>query len=221
MWFYLIRGGPILVVIGILSVMGGALVFIQWFRLHQAERRRGKPLEELARLLRKREWFEARRTLDQHGHPFLAPWRKCILLLIEGNGEFQDIQESVSIEANRLIAELESALVPLGTITMILPMVGFLGTVMGLIGSFRQWELVGVHVSLSALAGGIYQAMITTAAGLITAIPLYVLHHLLVARTQRAALNFSSETTHLFRWIKEGLMTEASPESEPLLSSRS
>lgn len=221
MWFYLIRGGPILVVIGILSVIGGALVFIQWHRIRQAERSHGKPLEELGRRFRKRDWFEARRILDQDGHPFLAPWRTCLPLLIEGNLEFQDIQESVSVEGNRLIAELESALVPLGTITMILPMVGFLGTVVGLIGSFRQWELIGTHVSLSALAGGIYQAMITTAAGLMTAIPLYVLHHLLVARTQRVALNFSSETTQLFRWIKEGLVTEASPESEPALSSQS
>ena len=205
-------------VIGIVSVMGGALVFLQWFRLRRAERKHAKPLEELARLLRKRDWFEARRVLNKHEHPFLLPWRTCLALLMEGKLAFQDIEESVSVQGNRLIAELESALKPLGTIVTILPMLGFLGTIVGLIASFRQWELIGAQVSLSTLAGGIYQAMITTAAALATAIPLHLLYHILVARTQRVALSFSLETTQFFQWIKEGFTTETLPESEPVLS---
>ena len=50
-------------------------------------------------------------------------------------------------------------------------MMGFLGTIVGLIKAFMAWEQLGDNITVSALAAGIYQAMITTAAGLIVAIP--------------------------------------------------
>src|SRR3989338_4108914 len=74
--------------------------------------------------------------------------------------------------------------------------------------SFQNWEQMGAQVSISALAGGIYQAMITTAAGLITAIPYHLLYHYFTARAEQTALELSGETTELFRLIKDVLLDE-------------
>src|SRR3989338_2257091 len=218
MFFYLQRCGPILIVIGLVSVAAGALVVIAWQRLRRAHWNHAGLLQELAELLQKRDWFEAHRTLEPVQHPFVEPWRTGLLLLMEAKHELHDIEEAISIEGTKLVNQLESSLKPLGAMITILPMLGFLGTIFGLISSFQHWESLGAQVSISVLAGGIYQAMITTAAGLLAAIPYYLIYHLLVAQTQRAALEFSRETSRFIRWIKEGLSAHATVEAEEALT---
>jgi biopolymer transport protein ExbB len=216
MILYLMQGGPVLIAILLVSIMGGTLVILQCMRLRQASENHSKPLQELARLARNCDWFESLRVAEKHNHPFLTPWREGFSLLLEGKSDFQDVEETVSVEGQQLVNHLESALKPLGALTTILPMLGFLGTILGLMVSFQAWEQMGTQITISALAGGINQAMITTAAGLATAIPYYLLYHLLATWTSRVALNFSRETTQLFRWIKQGLAKRSSPLSEEL-----
>ena len=62
------------------------------------------------------------------------------------------------------------------------PMLGFLGTIVGLMKAFMTWERMGEQITINMLAGGIYEAMITTAAGLIIAIPYYLLYNHLVTQ---------------------------------------
>ncbi len=82
---------------------------------------------------------------------------------------------------------LEQRLPLLATLIAVLPMLGFLGTIWGLIGAFRSWEAAGANVTVESLAGGIYAAMITTAAGLVTSIPYVVAYNLLTAKTSELA----------------------------------
>jgi len=218
MTFYLTKGGPVLGLILVVSVLAGALVIMQWLRLKRAERKHTKPLQELARLLQKRDWVEALRVVENHSHPFLSPWRTGLLLLIDGKHSVEDVQETISLEGNQFVGQLESLLKPLGAITAVLPMIGFLGTIIGLIISFQVWEELGAQISISVLAGGIYQAMITTAAGLLAAIPYYLLYHYLTARTQNTVFDFSKDTTQFVRWIKIGLNEPVSPQSVKVLN---
>jgi biopolymer transport protein ExbB/TolQ len=67
------------------------------------------------------------------------------------------------------------------------PMMGFLGTIIGLIQAFMVWEMAGASVTVERLAAGIYQAMITTAGGLIVAIPYYIIYNLYMGRINAAA----------------------------------
>lgn len=219
MLFYLTRGGPILIVIGLCSVVAGALSILQWLRLRNASKNRSKQWPEIAKSIQKRDWASALRTCESDGHPFSLPWRSCFALLIEGKSDLRDIEETVTIQGSKMIAELEAPLKPLAALTTILPMLGFLGTIMGLIASFQNWEQMGAQVSISRLASGIYQAMITTAAGLITAIPYHLLYHYFTARGEMIALEFSKQTTELFRLIRNTLLGEISIDSESMLTS--
>ena len=219
MLFYLIKGGPLLIAIALCSVLAGACSIIQWLRLRRASRDLTKQIVQIERLIRKRDWTQSLELSSHENHPFLRTWCTGFELLAEGKSDLRDIEGTVSIEGARTVAHLESMLKPIGTMTTILPMLGFLGTILGLIISFHNWEQMDAHVSISQLAGGIYQAMITTAAGLITAIPYYLIHHYFTARTEACALNLSKMTTELFRWIRDALLGEMPVESEAVLNS--
>lgn len=83
-----------------------------------------------------------------------------------------------------VVAELESYMSTLATIIGVAPMLGFLGTIIGLIKAFMNWETMGEGITINVLAGGIYEAMITTAAGLSVAIPYYLIYNHLVGRVK-------------------------------------
>src|SRR4030043_1122394 len=66
-------------------------------------------------------------------------------------------------------------------------MLRFFGTIIGLIKAFMTWEQLGANITVSGLAAGIYEAMITTAAGLIVAIPAFIFYHLIVGKIKSHA----------------------------------
>ena len=209
---YLMKGGPLLIAIGICSIAAGTYCVLQWLRIREANQPRSKWISDLLGAVTKRDWSAATRIAGQSRHPFAQPWSVAFQLLADGRSDFRDIEETVSVEGSEVVSRLEVHLKPIATITTILPMLGFLGTILGLIVSFQNWEQMGAQVSIGALAGGIYQAMITTAAGLMTAIPYYILHHYFSARVQNLSLQLSKETTLLFRWTKEALLADFSSE---------
>jgi biopolymer transport protein ExbB len=90
------------------------------------------------------------------------------------------------------------------------PMLGFLGTIIGLIQAFMNWESLGEKITINVLAGGIYQAMITTAAGLSIAIPYYLIYNHLVTRVGRLS-RLTEERAEEF----VDLLTETTTIKEP------
>jgi biopolymer transport protein ExbB len=79
------------------------------------------------------------------------------------------------------LSRLEKGLVVLATLTNIAPLLGFLGTVIGMIIAFQSIELAG-EVEATLVAGGIKVALLTTAAGLVIAIPVSIAHNFFVSR---------------------------------------
>ncbi len=93
---------------------------------------------------------------------------------IANRGQGRDVmKESISEAASHVVHDLEKYLNSLGTVAAIAPLLGLLGTVVGMIDVFTQITTVGTG-NANALAGGISEALLTTAAGLIVAIPALV-----------------------------------------------
>jgi biopolymer transport protein ExbB len=105
-----------------------------------------------------------------------------------------------------VVAELESYMSTIATIIGVAPMLGFLGTIIGLIRAFMNWETMGEGITINILAGGIYEAMITTAAGLSVAIPYYLIYNHLVSRV-KALTRLTEERAEEF----VDLLTEEPP----------
>ncbi len=96
-----------------------------------------------------------------------------------------DIQNAIENVANLEVSKLENNLPTLATIAGGAPMIGFLGTVLGMVRTFMDMAAGGGTVDMAVLAGGMYVAMVTTVAGLIVGIPAYFGYNYLVARIEK------------------------------------
>jgi biopolymer transport protein ExbB len=121
----------------------------------------------------------------------------------------EEIESMMEREGEEQIQYLEQYLGALLIIIGVEPMMGFLGTIVGLIRAFMAWEQLGSNITVSALAAGIYQAMITTAAGLLVAIPAYILYHLIVGKIKNHAQEmtyYSNDLIDILAKSKEGVV---------------
>jgi biopolymer transport protein ExbB len=106
------------------------------------------------------------------------------------------MKESIQEAASHVVHDLERYLNTLGTIAAVTPLLGLLGTVMGMIKVFAEIMAQGTG-NASVLAGGISEALITTAAGLSVAIPALVMHRYFVGRIDGIVVGLEQETIKL------------------------
>ena len=102
-----------------------------------------------------------------------------LLDLISSNNSKIDIEKKIDLLINKEFKQIYSFLPSLEVISQVSPLIGLLGTVIGMIDSFNELELGGSLVDPAILAGGIWTALLTTAMGLIVAIPALVSHYFL------------------------------------------
>jgi biopolymer transport protein ExbB len=107
------------------------------------------------------------------------------------------MKDSIEEAANQVIHELERYLSILGSIASIAPLLGLLGTVFGMIQVFSEIMLAGSNGNTAALAGGIAQALITTAAGLIVAIPAMISHRFFLRRVDELVVTMEQDAVKL------------------------
>lgn len=106
------------------------------------------------------------------------------------------MKESIQEAAGHVVHDLERYLNTLGTIAAVAPLLGLLGTVVGMIDVFAEIMSQGTG-NASALAGGISEALITTAAGLTVAIPAIVMHRYFVGKIDAIVVELEQETIKL------------------------
>ena len=105
-----------------------------------------------------------------------------------------DVQSAIENVANLEVSKLENGLPSLATIAGGAPMIGFLGTVLGMVQTFMDMSAAGGTVDMSLLAGGMYVAMVTTVAGLIVGIPAYFGYNYLVARIEKLVFQMEANS---------------------------
>ncbi|MCC8034819.1 MAG: MotA/TolQ/ExbB proton channel family protein [Rikenellaceae bacterium] len=124
-----------------------------------------------------------------------TPIARMIIKGIERIGRpMSDVQSSIENAANLEVSRLESGLPILATIAGGAPMLGFLGTVIGLVKTFMDMSMAGGTVDISLLSGGMYVAMITTVGGLIVGIPAYFGYNYLVARIEKLVFQMEANS---------------------------
>jgi biopolymer transport protein ExbB len=120
------------------------------------------------------------------------------------------MKESIEEAAGHVVHDLERYLNTLGTIAAVAPLLGLLGTVVGMIKVFAEIMTQGTG-NASALAGGISEALITTAAGLTVAIPALVMHRYFTGRIDGIVVELEQETIKLV----DALHSEENTEKRP------
>lgn len=105
-----------------------------------------------------------------------------------------DVQGAIENVGNLEVSKLENGLPALATISGGAPMIGFLGTVIGLVRTFIDMSMAGGAVDMTLLADGMYVAMITTVGGLVVGIPAYFGYNYLVARIEKLVFQMEANS---------------------------
>ena len=105
-----------------------------------------------------------------------------------------DVQNAIENVANLEVSRLENGLPFLATIAGGAPMIGFLGTVMGMVQTFMDMSAAGGTVDMALLSGGMYVAMVTTVGGLIVGIPAFFGYNYLVARVEKLVFRMEANS---------------------------
>lgn len=114
-----------------------------------------------------------------------------------------DIGTAIENTGKLELFKLEKSLATLATISGAAPMIGFLGTVIGMILAFHKMASAGGNIDVEMLSEGIYTAMVTTVAGLIVGIVAYIGYNLLVAKVEKVVFKMEARTTEFLDILNE------------------
>jgi biopolymer transport protein ExbB len=212
---FLTIGGPVVWVLLGFSFIAVTIVIVKLWQIATLRVERRKPLDRALEVWKRQESQNAIAMLDQ-ARPVENIVAFTMLSLWQGNRDVMSIREEAERRALNLLNELRSYLRPLEVMASLAPLLGLLGTVLGMITAFQQMESAGSQVDPSMLSGGIWQALLTTAVGIMVAMPLVMMHAWLERKVERVAHTINDVVTQVFT-SKEGVRLAAlAPSGEAL-----
>jgi len=212
MWEIIKAGGPVMWPIIVCSI-GAAAIILE--RLWTLQEKRVIP-----RTLTDKVWklVETRTLTDRHitALEHNSPLGRILAAGLMNRDRGREIMKEVIEDTGRhVVHELERFLNALGTIAAISPLLGLLGTVTGMVSAFEAITAQGVG-DARVLSGGIGEALITTEAGLIVAIPALIGYRYLRGRVDMLVVEMEKEAIKLVRaFDRLGAATHAAPAAEP------
>ena len=186
---FLSKGGFLMIPIAACSVLGLTFFIERLWSLQRPKILPARFLEIVSRLLQERRFTDAEALCMQHDNPAAAVLGAGIRYAGRDRGLIKEVMEEAG---RREVFYMERFTNALGAISTISPLLGLLGTVVGLIRMFQR--VVGSAdagqsmVDVGLLASGIWQALITTAAGLAVAIPIFLAYRYVLSRVDRYAV---------------------------------
>ncbi len=194
----LLSGGPLMIPIGLCSIVALAYSTERWIRLRPTYLGTTKFGRSIVATVQDKGPDAALDLCETRRWPLA---RILAAGLKRANAPFLDREKAVEDAASSEVRRLASNLRPLLLVWLIAPLLGLLGTVWGMIEAFSEIALSEGLGRPELLASGIYQALSTTAAGLAVAIPAIVAHHYLKGRIE----NFARRTEELYREVDDQL----------------
>ncbi|MEK7794289.1 MAG: MotA/TolQ/ExbB proton channel family protein [Candidatus Hydrogenedentota bacterium] len=188
------RGGIVMWPIMATSVAALAIIVERFFSLRRATIDTREFMDTMRSLLRQGRIQESIEICDEARTPIS---RVVKAGLLKAGRSKADIREAIEDTGRLEAPRLERYLTALGTCAHIAPLLGLLGTVQGMIKAFAQIQHKQGIVSPSDLAEGIGNALITTAAGLVVAIPALVMYHYFVSRVDNMVLEMEVSSNEL------------------------
>lgn len=195
----LVKGGPIMIPIAILSLLALYIFFERFFAIRKANRQDKNFMNSIRDFIHNGN-IEAARALCKNTD---TPVARMIEKGIKRIGKpIQEIESSIESVGKVEIARMEKNVGILGTVAAIAPMFGFLGTIFGVIKIFYNIALAD-NISIGLIAGGLYQKMITSAAGLLIGILAFIFHHILLMMIDRNISRMEVQAIEFIDMIQE------------------
>ncbi|MBI3252056.1 MAG: MotA/TolQ/ExbB proton channel family protein [Candidatus Omnitrophica bacterium] len=203
MWEFMSKGGPIMWPILFCSVLAFAIVIERLIKLRQEEIDTKSFMEQISKSLKRNKIMEALELCEHTGGPIANILKAGILKHDRPRHEVREAIEDASIHE---VPRLEKNLPVLATVAHVAPLLGLLGTVTGMVAAFQVIEAKASSlnpVNPGDLAGGIWEALLTTVFGLCVAIPTFVAYNYLVSRVDGFVLEMERSATDLLNILGE------------------
>jgi biopolymer transport protein ExbB len=177
-----LKGGPIMIPIALLSILGIYIFIERYIIIGRASKEDANFMNNIRDFMHNGRLDSALSLCRNNNTPIARMIEKGLQRLGRPLGDINAAIENVgSLE----VAKLEKNISLLATVSGAAPMLGFLGTVTGMVKAFYDMSMAGNNLDIQLLSSGIYQAMVTTVAGLIVGIIAYFCYNILVARVQK------------------------------------
>jgi len=184
MFEFFLKGGFLMWPILLCSVISVTIILERFYHFYQVRTKIPNIFSQVKSLLKDGKADEAIRLCESTSGPIAH----ILAIGIHIRKRSMEEKEKIIIRAgSRLVRQLDRNLRGLAIIGNITPLLGLLGTVTGMIRAFMKIQELGGRVDTSVLAGGIWEALITTAAGLSVAIPTLVAYHYFEGRVDNIA----------------------------------
>jgi biopolymer transport protein ExbB len=197
------KGGPVMIFIIVCSIFAATIVLERFWLLYKIRLDSNKFLETILDILKKRQIKEAIEACDKTPHPIGMILKSAILKTGKSREKIKEaIEEACLYEVPRM----EKNMSLLATLAHICPLLGLLGTVIGLAKCFQVIQVKSLafqSINPTDLANGIWVALITTIGGLLVAIPAYVAYNFLVNRINNLILEMERSATELLNFLTE------------------
>jgi len=195
----ILKGGWVMYPIFILSVMAFYIFFERYFTLRKANKDESSLMLQVRELIKQGNLSSAVALCKQSNTPIGRMLQKGLLRI---GKPIKEIEGAIENVGKLEVAKLEKNISVLGIIAGIAPMLGFVGTISGVIKIFYNISLTD-NISMGSIAGGLYEKMITSAAGSIVGILAYIAHHILNLMVDKIILKLETESIDFIDLLEE------------------
>ncbi|MDE6859214.1 MAG: MotA/TolQ/ExbB proton channel family protein [Duncaniella sp.] len=199
-WDLTMRGGFIMIPLAILSILSVYIFVERCIVISRAQREDGSFMERIKDYIHDGEIESARKLCAKTDTPYARLIAKGISRI---GRPMQDVLVTIENTGNIEVSNLEKGLPWLATTAAGAPMIGFLGTVIGMVTAFYNLASAGSSANIAVLADGIYAALVTTVAGLIVGIIALFAYNYLVARINKVMNKLEARTMEFMDLLNE------------------
>ena len=192
------KGGPMMWLILAGSIVAAVVFLKKLFDLHRAQIKWADFLKGIYNILARRNVVEAVSICEETPGPVASIVRAAIL---HHDEDKESIQRAIEEAGLAEIPRLERNLTMLATLAQVMPMMGLLGTVLGMMRVLLTFQEKSPLVHSGDLMGGMWQALISTAASLAVAIPIYAGYNLLVGRVESIVLDMERASVEILAFL--------------------
>lgn len=195
-----VKGGWIMIVLGIFSLLAIYIFIERYSAIKAASKEDNNFMNHIRDFIHDGKIDAALALCYKTSNPIARMIEKGLLRI---GKPLNDINTAIENVGKLEVSKLEKNIAILATIAGAAPMLGFLGTVIGMIRAFYDMSMAGNNIDIALLSSGIYQAMVTTVAGLIVGIIAYICYNILVERVENLVFKLEAKATEFMDVLNE------------------
>lgn len=194
------KGGWVMYPITILSIIGIYIFIERYLALKKAAKEDTNFMSRIKDYIHEGKIESALNLCQSSDTPLSRMIEKGVRRL---GRPLSDINTAIENVGNLEVSKLEKGLPILASVAGGAPMLGFFGTVIGMVESFWHMNSAGNNIEISTMAGGIYTALITTVGGLMVGVPAYFAYNYLVTRVEKVVFKLEANTMEFMDILNE------------------